>query len=100
MLATVDPITLLATLAVGYAAVKLLGLAMSPYIPTIWVPLKPGKRFLLITYCSTNNTAERHLGQCQQVSTAVITSKTMPDNCMCLDTAGYLAGYRRLSSCY
>lgn len=41
MLATVDPITLLATLAVGYAAVKLLGLAMSPYIPTIWVPLKP-----------------------------------------------------------
>lgn len=42
-----DPVRLVATLAVGYAAMKLLGLMTSPYIPRVWVPLEPGERLLL-----------------------------------------------------
>lgn len=40
----VDPVKVVASLAVGYAAFKLFHMAvMAPTIPSIWVPLKPGE---------------------------------------------------------
>lgn len=44
----VDPIKAVATLAVVYAAYKLVRyFATAPVIPTVWVPLEPGELFEL-----------------------------------------------------
>lgn len=39
-----DHVMIAATLAVGYAVWKLIGLAATPHIPRIWIAFEPGER--------------------------------------------------------
>ena len=51
MLDGVDPLQAVATLAVIYAAVKLVHLvATSPVIPSVWVPLEPGECLKILPF--------------------------------------------------
>lgn len=43
-----DTATILATLGVAFAVLKLINVMKAPYIPRVWVPLQPGE------WCATN----------------------------------------------